>query len=129
MAKKVINEKNLAEHTAQEVFDYIVQNIFEQGEPSYDRDNDECRYRLGKLKCAAGHVLSDEAYKPKFETKPWNSIVHEHNFSDAHVSLIRDLQGAHDLSALYGSSFLVKFDKKVQSIANEYNLNYTTKLR
>ena len=52
----------------QTLFDRGIGGIIDQGGPSMDQDGEDCVYRDGSgRKCAIGHLIGDEHYKPSFE--------------------------------------------------------------
>lgn len=113
MQEQTIHLGNLREHSKQQVFDFIVRSLFEQGRPSYS--NGACLYHSydesGKIvaKCAAGHLITAEQYKEikkelsvapnqVFEGSAWDDLSNG-NYSTIptdHSDLIYDCQIAHD---------------------------------
>lgn len=86
----------LADHTAQEVFDYVVRHLHGQKVPSKDTGG-HCKYRGPEgLMCAAGCLIADEEYTPSMEGNSWRDLVEECALPQAHTELIEDLQRAHD---------------------------------
>lgn len=129
MSQKVITTENLHEVTEQEVFDYVAEKIFEQGKPAYDTGQASCTYRLGNLKCAAGHLIRDEDYKEEYKYSTWYTLVENDGFPEIHERLISKLQFAHDnsVSEIDPSLFLTKFDSRLAEVANDFNLEYKRK--
>lgn len=130
MAKNIITINNLEEFTEQQVFDFVTKKVIEQGEPSINVKKDSCRYRHGKLKCAAGHLIPDDCYKSLWDVKnpSWEKLVSDGEVSDAHWLLIRDLQAAHDGAAWKDNNyedskkFLSCVKTRFTEVANKYNL-------
>lgn len=88
----------LSHMTAQEVYDTSVRQMMKQGwKQSVDKSG-VCRYRHGKLRCAAGALIPDSEYRKLFEGLTWAGLGTNHD--GAHFHLVTDLQGAHD----YGTS-------------------------
>lgn len=97
---QAVHLDNLNEKTYQEVFDFVVEKLFEQGEPSHL--DGACMYRSynddgKKLKCAAGQLMTDEQYiqLDDPEGKPWITIANNIGIVN-HIDLIGDLQYVHD---------------------------------
>lgn len=58
----------LTQEQRQYIFDTGVGGIIEQGGPSVDKNNIDCRYRgEGGRKCVIGHLIADEHYNESFE--------------------------------------------------------------
>jgi len=91
-----ITLKNLHEATEQQVFDQVKEHLLTQREKSFEEDNDLCRYRVGKLKCAAGCLIGDDEYNEDAEYNSWNSLAREGIVPSAHSGLIEELQLVHD---------------------------------
>ena len=93
---RIINETNLAEVTAQEVFDFVTSCLLRQGRKSVNEIG-MCKYRSPEgLKCAAGWLLSDEIYAPDLEYKNWYDIVDVLGLTRKHCELINECQIIHD---------------------------------
>ncbi len=91
---KVENMFKLPE-TAQEVFNIVYKHLLKQNKQSLD--GDQCLYRHGDLKCAAGALIPDEAYdNERFEGFGWGSLVRKELVPNDHCQLIADLQSIHD---------------------------------
>ena len=128
-----LNSKR-ATMTNQETFDTIVRAIIKQGSYSTN-EMGFCRYRgrYGR-KCAAGHLIPDSEYDPKFEaydslsengkpTLPGKKIAAlGHN-----LELVSALQSAHDAAATYPNDFgrrkVHDFRKRACSIALLWDLD------
>lgn len=101
--------------TNQELFDFVTTAIIEQGKPSAKLvnqiigDDDSylqvyCLYRSDAGKCAAGHIIPDDRYKPEMEDVTAHSL-----FSNGLSDLLPDddkalellccLQNCHDGAA------------------------------
>lgn len=71
--------------------------LLKQGKKSVDH-NDMCKYRgPDGLKCAVGHILSDEEYSPEMENLGVQLLakVYEIDFG-CDLTLLSALQSAHD---------------------------------
>jgi len=94
----MITLATLPKATSQEVFDQVALHLMTQGEPSMVYG--ACAYDDKEgMKCAAGCLISDEEYDPKFEGRPWNQLVRAGKVPMAHRELIRSLQKIHDTIA------------------------------
>lgn len=94
---KPITLATLPTATAQEVFDWVVFNLRQQGAKSIK--NGVCRYRgPNGLKCAAGWCIGDDEYDPRWDSdegKNWRAISRDNDIH-AHKQLIFNLQDVHD---------------------------------
>ena len=101
---KTITLANLAESTGQEVFDYVAFNLLTQNKKSESerlnalgKSEMICMYRSSTgLKCAAGHLIADDEYRPEFEGRLWNYLVQDWGVTRKHFLLITELQSIHD---------------------------------
>ena len=124
--KYPINIDNLHEHTAQEVFDQIVNHLYTQGVPSITEGPlAVCKYRgPNGLMCAAGIFLSDEQAE-RFENRPWVYVANGLE-KGSHSELIRHCQSAHDDAAPYFKNrpvqYLEVLSDGLRSIAQEHEL-------
>lgn len=93
-----ITLSNLHEATEQQVFNQVAKHLLEQAQKSLDNENSICAYRGAEgLKCAAGCLISDEEYRPKWELKDWETLVETGDIkTTAHRNLILNLQKIHD---------------------------------
>lgn len=87
--------------TEQEIFNTVVRHLRKQGAPAQSGFEGTCMYRApGGLKCAAGCLIPDEDYDPKFEGNsvfgPNVNPYFSKRFSNNQISLIRELQEIHD---------------------------------
>jgi hypothetical protein len=86
---------DLNEWSREEVFNYIVQKLNEQGSLS-QTECGSCFYRMKNGKrCAAGWLIDDEDYKPEFEGK---AISELNLIPPKHLDLVSNLQHIHDES-------------------------------
>ena len=92
----MITLKTLHKATAQEVFDQVASHLLNQNESSYDEETDQCRYRYGDLKCAAGCLIANDEYDAEFESYTWGELILDYRFPDVHQHLIQSLQHVHD---------------------------------
>lgn len=101
MKPKIISTENLAEATAQEVFDFVAYSLLKQGKKSEGFDtttnNFLCFYRGDdNTKCAGGFLIPDEIYIKEMEGMNWVTLINQCEFSKNHQRLISELQGTHD---------------------------------
>ena len=89
----MITLATLPQATAQEVFDQMATHLLTQNEKSAGY---LFRYRLGRLKCAAGCLISDDEYKKSWEGRDWDTLVNLNEAPKAHTDLILELQRIHD---------------------------------
>jgi len=101
---KQISLANLKESSAQEVFDFVAHHMLTQnekcGNPEFQLHDGTtkflCRYQHNGLKCAAGCLIADNEYHPKFEGCGWGVHAAKGNVDWKHSTLIRHLQEIHD---------------------------------
>jgi hypothetical protein len=120
---------------AQEVFDFAVGKVIEQGDPAISEEGCVYRDHLGQ-KCAFGHLIPDSLYRHSFENVTSNGIINSTaknpQYSPAlaaslecHASLITDIQRSHDNSAHYeGDNFVTKFRHRAEAVAQEHGLTF-----
>lgn len=119
--------------TAQEVFDFVVHALREQGVPSIDTSDFRCQYRAmtesGRtLKCAVGHLIPDDLYSPDLESLSPDNTVMQRVLArlelTEHTELLTDLQRAHDESAfLYDPNWLKIFLDDARKVAEKHGLD------
>lgn len=105
----IITTRNMHEFTAQQVFEYVVGKVLEQGKPSVHPDRPSvCVYRgEGGLKCAVGHLIDDDELarwldchegavmsftKDMYAKLDWDGMTHK--------ELLIKLQQCHDDAAV-----------------------------
>jgi hypothetical protein len=106
MNPKTISVDNLAEATAQEVFDFIAAHLLRQDRKAgvTIEGGFSCRYKdASGAKCAAGSLIPDDKYVPQMEERPWfgtyckkAGVTQAFEFSENHAGLINSLQALHD---------------------------------
>jgi hypothetical protein len=126
--------------TPQQFFDAAVAAIRKQGTASSISlsgapDARQCVYRgPNGLKCAAGHFIADNEYKPMMEGKSVNRLAASNMLPAGHVLLVHrqlavDLQRSHDCADSFARGnddcFFEGFEKRVQSVARAHDLCYT----
>ena len=130
-----ITTHNLHEHTAQEVFDFVVGKVLEQGCKSVQCETNfaavSCMYRSNNgNKCAFGHVIADEDYRSVMENKIAQTVFRDHGDmlgwkligeNPAHLGLIMGLQQAHDDSS--SDNFRFEFANKAFLLASNRGLD------
>lgn len=120
-----ITLSNLANATAQEIFNQVCEHLNKQGEPcTVDVDGyPSCRYHEGDLRCAAGCLISEEEYQDrslyKHEGRGWTYLANMHIVPDNHFSLITDLQRVHDMNKPD------QWENELRRVGLAYNLDTT----
>jgi hypothetical protein len=127
--RPVITTRNLHEHTAQEVFDFVCLKVLEQGKPSYR--GGACAYRgEDGLKCAVGHLIEDDAFAAELDKRTLGVAVGMFNTEDferlgwrgpAHLKLLSELQVAHDCAGDH--EFVSGFSGAARDIARKFHLD------
>lgn len=99
----MITIKNLAQATAQQVFDQAVNHLMTQGKRSAkylpDGTIDVCTYRIegSKLTCGAGIFISDDEYTPEMEGNTWIGLVKSGLVTtNKYAPLMMRIQSIHD---------------------------------
>ena len=90
--------------TKQEIFDYIVKALFAQGEPSVSSYDFGliCVYRSASgLKCAVGHIITDDQYSPEMDNGDGISAsrlckIVSIPLIDRNPDFMDDIQAVHD---------------------------------
>lgn len=81
--------------TLQEIFDKVAIHLIKQNKRS--ELNGSCAYRgENGLMCAAGILIPDEEYKPKFEKQTWRNLTLTGEVENKFSNEIRRLQIIHD---------------------------------
>jgi hypothetical protein len=124
--------------TRQETFEKVVKAVIAQGRPSATirADNSvRCLYRgPDGCKCAAGHLIPDEDFKPAMEGCSATNSIHikEVLKRDGHnADLVFELQNAHDsaarMSRTYAgfdnANFVEKFKEQAKDVARKHRLH------
>lgn len=88
---KTITINNLAESTTMEVFQFVEHHLLTQNAQSRSQEDGTCCYHGDRhLKCAAGCLISDDEYTPKFEANNWSTLVRKRLVPAAHSELIEE---------------------------------------
>ena len=120
----IITTENMHEYSEQQVFDYVVEQLYKQGVPCVENGTDRCMYRgPNGLKCAAGILIPDEIYNKEWDSKDgktYDMLVEESLVPETHRELISELQIAHDDWAM-GSDFLQEFKKAARNCNLQFN--------
>jgi hypothetical protein len=114
--------------TQQEIFDTVVRALGIQGKPSMQGSH--CMYRAADgSKCAAGHLIPDEAYKTSMEHKVVSQISDAPGmpaFFKQQTAFIRELQKAHDerfYDPMAKTINTPAFISRLRHISDVYSLN------
>jgi hypothetical protein len=105
----------------QQVFDYVVNKLREQGESCYDEEEGICKYRFDGKKCAVGHLIKDSDYTDDFEGHIVTDAVVADYFTSkqANLELLRQLQFVHD-------DLFNKREEGFKKAAGLFKLKYTS---
>ena len=98
-------------NTLQEVFNIVSAHLLTQIKRSIaqfpDKKYPSCVYRgENGMKCAAGVLIPDDQYNPKFENQSWTILVEKHFVEDKFSREIYELQKIHDLNRHDDINFL-----------------------
>jgi len=110
----------------QQVFDFVVAKLREQGCQSMDTGDNTCMYRgRNDTKCAAGHLIPDCDYEKSWEC----SGVHYQGTGNA-VSSYFDLKGydcklINELQKVHDSYCVNDWEHKWKLLAETFGLTYT----
>jgi hypothetical protein len=112
----------------QELFEFVIDKLIEQGVQSVDEYGD-CMYRgVDGAKCAVGHLIKDEFYNEEYEN---NSCCHE-QVEDAlmlsgvdreYNNFLTKLQDFHDAHGSWSKEGLRI--TRIIEFAKNYNLDYS----
>ncbi len=116
----------------QEVFDYVTEHLFRQGEASRSVDG-LCSYRgdAGK-ECAVGCIIPDKHYRKDLEglSACGSSFIHKieeispplhKKMKSIGFNFLRDLQCVHDMGLSWKDTRSLK--ERLKVVARDYNLN------
>lgn len=111
----------------QQVFDYVVNKLREQGESCYDEEAGICKYRLEGKKCAAGHLIKDSDYTDRFEGHiVTDEVVATYFMSkQTNLKLLKELQFVHDDQWDAGENYACSSEKGFIKVASSFGLKYT----
>jgi hypothetical protein len=104
--------------TLQEIFDKVSNHLLTQRKKAIDKKTKLCKYKINKLKCAAGCLIPDKDYSKEIEHKSISDIEYfnDAGYSPSELNLINKLQVIHDV-------FPVKnWKSKLKLLANNSNL-------
>lgn len=107
--------------TAQAVYEKGVKAIIAQGRASVD-DRDNCMYR-GKdgCKCLAGHLIPDDM---AVERRNVYALPGAKAWFGEHLTLVRNLQRAHDQASCQDpADFVAVFKKLTRAVALRHGLD------
>lgn len=116
--------------TYQEVFTKVKTHLLKQNEKSEIFGRGVCAYRGDRdRKCAAGVLITDEAYLPEMEGKRISTMYHtgherfrsalqQSGINDSNIHIISDLQDVHDGFPPH------MWENELKRIAEKYKLQY-----
>lgn len=116
-------------NTSQEIFDYVIQRLLEQGKRSMTGE-EGCKYRGdGGTRCALGWLIPDDLYRAEMDDFhcSWNvGDLLRHDFPAITAlghALAEDMQRAHDqasdhIPGLFKTTFL----ENMKDVALRHNL-------
>jgi hypothetical protein len=118
------DRQRFVKSSKQALFDRAVRGVLKQGKRCAIGGN--CKYRLeGGLKCAFGHLLSDETVELVGNGAGSYTVTDRMGIggpSNPKRILVAELQWAHD-SCRSDASFINDFRRKVAEIADRHKLN------
>lgn len=106
--------------TKQEAFNIMVRGLAAQGwAQSKDPVSGYCKYRgPNGVKCAVGHLISDEEYKPEMEGEDIHGLQRDfHLLQDQDKDFLTHCQMAHDLS-----TSALNLQTRMVNVSRKYNL-------
>jgi hypothetical protein len=112
----MITLATLSQASPQQVFNQVKKHLLKQKQAC--RTDDTCLYKNGKLKCAAGCLISDEEYKPEFENNDWTGLIDKFKITPCHEDLIMSLQAVHD------EEHPDDWKKCLEQVAEKYQLKF-----
>jgi hypothetical protein len=130
-----ITLQTIQNFTKQEIFDFIVGKLIEQGSPSIDKGI-SCLYRgPNGLKCAIGHIMPDESHSLGLEGKSVDGVANHLKLiirEDVHKQLrgfLSELQCIHDSCSnhqqtINGCKWSKLFFGRLVGLAKKYDLTY-----
>ena len=117
--------------TNQEVFDYVLQKLYEQGRPARlgDSGHGACVFRTDDgRRCAAGWLIPDDLLTEENLGADFSTIAESEAGRDPRLlrlnrSLVSAMQGAHDC-APPDDGWLRSFCERMRDIAAAHGLQY-----
>lgn len=103
----------------QEIFDYVVTHLAEQGARAYNEETGACRYRAadGKM-CAVGCLLTDDLYEQTLEGEGIIMLPLYDQLSIPTRRLLTSLQNTHD-----DPTTAQIFERRLRITAEQYQLS------
>ena len=128
--------KDFNDMTSQELFEFIVKGLFQQGRQCIDEDG-TCYYRgdesgledLKGLKCGVGMVIRDEDYLPTLELNEFKDLLYScrigaspnQSYLDKNREMLQYIQDIHDNKRNWLSEESLKAAFRL--CAGEYGIN------
>jgi hypothetical protein len=114
----------LPEATPEQVFEQIARHMLKQWRKSTALGSNRCAYRGAQgLTCAAGCLISDDEYDPRWEARSWTSLAMSQEVPADYSTLIRRLQVIHD------SREVREWPGALLDAARAYNIELSPELR
>lgn len=126
-----IRDAVAGKYTKQEIFDFVVEKLRAQGCASVNPFG-RCLYRgPDGLKCAIGHMIPDELYRPGWDDYGDNAsflVVKRMGLAPNQILDFLDeaQRDLHDKLSGKGSYFPLRLEKMAENFAEKHNLTYTT---
>ena len=120
---------DLQRSNTQEVFDYVINHLRQQGKQSTSKANG-CEYRTDEgLACAVGCLIPNDKYESWIEGKPIDDLIWDYKHESGmiyHLSILKSLQQFHDTSTTWidytGSKPYAEFEAGAERLARRFNL-------
>lgn len=122
----------------QDLFDFVLGKMREQGGASYQNEMSRYRCPSGR-KCPIGHLISDDLYRSVIEGSSVETLAYNdpeilcgtmsRTLVRRNTEILDDLQQAHDFYASYAETagdayFMRKYEERMENIADTYRLKY-----
>jgi hypothetical protein len=117
---------DITQATAQEVVEFALDHLIEQGKVSFNEGLEQCEYKGEVCMCAAAPFIPN--YKSKFDGigTGWRTLTEEGEVPIEHASLIYDLQYFHDGTLINASDYRYPsriLQTTLDNIAGDHNVN------
>ncbi len=124
-----MNLLNIDNYSKQEIFDFVVNKLLDQGHGSTD-ERGRCMYRADNgSRCAIGWLMPDTWVAKEDFCYTGTLKKYDVRVSVEQLFFLEDLQRAHDYAALRTSmrcrrgQFAEKLEERCQEVAKTYGLN------
>ena len=77
--------------TNQEIFDKVYIHLITQNQPCTDPNTKQCKYKIGKLRCAIGCLIPDDDYNYRLEGCGVLDLIEPRGFYIPNITLLKNI--------------------------------------